>query len=70
VRGKPVTPASISEAMSVAGRVLACPVCFEIVDHVGEDVYVAGCAHAFHKVPACWRPGVNCPACPSGPPPR
>jgi hypothetical protein len=63
VRGKPVTASAISDAMTVAGRMLACPACYEIVNTLSDEVYVAGCAHAFHKNGRCWQPGASCPAC-------
>lgn len=63
VRGKPVTASAISDAMTVAGRMLACPACYEIVNTLSDEVYVAGCAHAFHKNGRCWQPGAACSAC-------
>lgn len=63
VRGKPVTASALSEAMSVAGKILACPVCYEVINNLSDEVFVAGCAHAFHKNGACWQPGMACPAC-------
>lgn len=63
VRGKPVTASSLSDAMSVAGRALSCPACYEIVDTLNDTVYVAGCSHTFHKNGRCWQPGASCPAC-------
>jgi hypothetical protein len=63
VRGKPVAASALSDAMTVAGRMLACPACYEIVNTLSDEVYVAGCAHAFHKNGRCWQPGAACPAC-------
>ena len=63
VRGKPVTASALSDAMTVAGRMLACPACYEIVETLNDTVYVAGCSHTFHKNGRCWQPGASCPAC-------
>jgi hypothetical protein len=63
VRGKPVTASALSDTMSVAGRMLACPACYEIVNTLSDEIYVAGCAHTFHKNGRCWQPGASCPAC-------
>jgi len=63
VRGKPVTASALSEAMSVAGKILACPVCYEVVNNLSDEVFVAGCAHVFHKNGSCWQHGMACPAC-------
>lgn len=63
VRGKPVTASALSDAMSVAGRTLACPACYEIVETLNDTVYVAGCSHTFHKNGRCWQHGASCPAC-------
>jgi hypothetical protein len=58
-----VTSAALSEVLSIAGRMLACPVCFAIVNTLSDEIYVAGCGHAFHKNGRCWQPDTACPAC-------
>ena len=63
VRGRPVTASDLSGAMEAAGRILACPVCYQIIDRLDTTVYVSGCAHVVHKE-GCWTEGAACPACP------
>jgi hypothetical protein len=71
MRGRPVSASDLSKAMETAGRILACPVCFQLIDRLDVDCYVAGCSHVIHKNGACWTAGMSCPACPgfSAPPP-